>query len=73
MDNGHWNPDARNDYCCALQTLDCVCELQAARQSALNHNIYAAFRHLSEAVGLAADKAGMPSKCAPRRAVAFHD
>ena len=67
----HRNPDARNYYCLALHTPQCVSELQAARQSALDHNVQAAFQHLAVAVALAADVAGMPSKCAPRRVVAF--
>ena len=42
-------------------------------QSALDHDVQAAFQHLAAAVGLAADVAGMPSKCAPRRVVAAPD
>ena len=63
----HWNPDARNDYCHALQSPNCETELNAARQSALDHDVHAAFQHLSQAIGLAADAAGMPSKCGSHR------
>ena len=53
----------------ALQSPKCEIELHAARQSALDHDIHAAFQHFSQAVSLAADDAGMPSKRTSRRVV----
>ena len=49
------------DYCHALETPRCAHLLQAAQQSAgADGDVHAAFQHLPEAVGLAADDAGMP-------------
>ena len=39
----HWDPDARNDYCHALQSPMSEIELGAARQSALDYDVHAAF------------------------------
>lgn len=63
----HWNPDARNDYCHALQSPNCTVELHAAGQSALDCDVPAAFQHFLAAIGLAADDADMPLRRGSRR------
>ena len=65
----HWDPDARNAYCHALQTPKCAAELHAAQQSAQDHDVPAAFSHLLDAIGLAANDAGMPSRHGSHRVV----
>ena len=69
----HWNQDARKDYCHALQTPRCAHLLQAAQQSGADGDVHAAFQHLSEAVGLAADDAGMPLKRGTHKGVGSTD
>ena len=44
-----------------------------AKQSAADHDVHAAFQHLSEAIGLAADAAGMPLKRGTRRTLGSTD
>ncbi len=65
-----WNPHAKDAYCHALQSPTCAAELQTARQSAIDRDVGAAFQHVLNAVGQAADDAGMLSKRASHKVAA---